>query len=110
MNDYWNDPPEPPEPPACPRRLDAQACDGSGEYLYEGKHGPVFSCDTCGYQWTAKPAPEPDPPEVNDEKFSNEQAPSPKTCPHGRTGECDACDHLSDIAYDTARERRTFGR
>jgi hypothetical protein len=28
------------------------------------------------------------------------------TCPHGnKWGDCDTCDYLSDIAYDTARER-----
>jgi hypothetical protein len=28
-----------------------------------------------------------------------------RLCPHGKkAGECDACDVLSDLAYDTARE------
>ena len=33
-------------------------------------------------------------------------------CPHGNTGKdgCDACDVAGDLAYDTAREDRHFGR
>ena len=27
-------------------------------------------------------------------------------CAHGNTGDCDACNHLSDLAFDAARERR----
>lgn len=31
----------------------------------------------------------------------------PEKCPHGNEWhQCDACDHLSDLAYDAARERR----
>ena len=32
--------------------------------------------------------------------------PEPTECPHGNAhGDCDHCDHLSDIAFDTERER-----
>jgi hypothetical protein len=33
-----------------------------------------------------------------------------RPCPHGKTGQCDACDVASDIAFDTDRENRFFGR
>ncbi len=103
MNDYWNDPPDDHcDPPDCPG--DDGRCKGYGEYLYDGKTGTVFSCDTCGYQWVipfpADPEPEPDI-EYWDEKDND-----PVPCPHGKLDQCDACDHLSDLAYDAARERR----
>jgi len=31
-------------------------------------------------------------------------------CPHGKKGQCNACDVPSDIAFDSAREDRMFGR
>jgi hypothetical protein len=105
MNDYWNDPPDYPDPPACPN--DKEICDGSGEYLYDGKTGMVFSCDRCAYQWVIPFEVDPEPPpdlEIPDED------PPPRVCPHGKTESCDACDYLSDIAYDSDRERRYFGR
>jgi len=103
MRDYYNDPPESPEPPACPAD---PPCPGAGEYLYDGKDGWVHSCDTCGYQWVIPyPVdPEPEPEQPADEQQIDEQSPGP--CPHGNMGECDACDHASDIAYDSEREKR----
>jgi hypothetical protein len=100
MNDYWNDPPETPEPPSCPNGK----CEGSGEYLYDGKTGMVFSCAVCAYQWVipfpADPEPEPEIEPIDIE-------PEPMlVCPHGKTATCNDCDHLSDLAYDAARERR----
>jgi hypothetical protein len=106
MNDYWNDPPDYPEPPECPN--DKQNCDGSGEYLYDGKTGMVFSCDTCGYQWVIPFPADPEP--ESEGTFTYEVNETPVPCPHGKLESCDACDHLSDIAYDTARENRVFGR
>jgi hypothetical protein len=33
--------------------------------------------------------------------------PHEEKCPHGNDpAGCDSCDHLSDLAYDAARERR----
>ena len=106
MRDYWNDPEESPEPPACPN--DKETCNGSGEYLYDGKTGMVFSCDTCAYQWVIPFPVDPEPLE-NLEQETIEDLP-PETCPHGKSDSCDTCDHLSDIAYDSAREQRLFGR
>lgn len=35
----------------------------------------------------------------------------PIACPHGKpAGDCAACDHLGDLAFDAAREDRIFGR
>ena len=67
----------------------------------------VFSCDTCGYQWVI-----PFPVEWSDEHCNDfgEKDDEPKPCPHGKIESCDACDHLSDLAYDADRERRFFGR
>lgn len=109
MNDYWNDPPDPPEPPPCPNDK-GDKCEGYGEYLYDGKTGMVMSCDTCGYQWVIPferdPEPEMDLPTEEDMVAGVE----PYVCPHGKTESCSACDHLSDLAYDAAREDRMFGR
>lgn len=106
MNDYWNDPPETPEPPSCPNDK-GKPCEGIGDYLYEGKTGHVFSCDICAYQWVIPfdkdPEPQPDTELPDDDR-------EPIPCPHGKLEECEACDHLSDIAYDADRERRFFGR
>ncbi len=105
MIDYWNDPPNYPGPPECPN--DKQKCDGSGEYLYDGKTGMVFSCDVCGYQWVI-----PFPADPVSGYETDQEIPEPICemqqipCPHGKTESCDACDHLSDLAYDAARERR----
>jgi hypothetical protein len=31
-------------------------------------------------------------------------------CPHGKLGNCEACNILGDLAFDSAREDRIFGR
>jgi len=63
-----------------------------------------------------------DPPEEDDESRFIADDPEPEceiepierepirntVCPHGRTETCDACDHISDLAYDSDRERRYF--
>jgi hypothetical protein len=46
--------------------------------------------------------PEPDIEPIEPEPIRN------TVCPHGRTETCDDCDHLSDLAYDSDRERRYF--
>jgi hypothetical protein len=103
MRDYWNDPPDEPEPPECPN-----CQDGFGDYLYDGENDKgepvqVFSCDECGYQWNYLIPPDPDPLE----DFDVEPPPAPEKCPHGNGwGECSACDHAGDLAYDAAREAR----
>lgn len=99
------DPPDQPDPPKCP----LERCDGFGEYIYDGKTGHVFFCDTCGYQWVVKFPPEHEA-EPDSSQPSEDSQPQNQSCPHGKTGNCEACDFLSDIAYDTARERRTFKR
>lgn len=100
MNDYWNDPPEGPEPPACPD----DHCDGSGEYLYDGKTGQIYSCDKCGFQWVISFEPDQEP--TPEEPVALDEDPEPKPCPHGNIGECDSCDRLSDFLYDANREGR----
>lgn len=105
MSDYWNDPPDQPDPPGCPN--DKPPCDGLGEYLYAGKTGHVFSCDTCGYQWVVPYPAEPEPEEEVHEQVEEVHPPTPKTCAHGKPcGECVHCDFLADIAFDTWRESR----
>lgn len=105
MNDYWNNPPESPDPPSCPN--DKPKCDGFGEYLYNGKTGMVFSCDTCGYQWVIPFPIEPEPePDILLEDIEGAIKPESALCPHGNKPEdCDACYIASDLAYDAARER-----
>lgn len=106
MNDYWNDPPESPDPPACPNDKPSSGCPGSGEYLYDGATGHVFSCDTCGYQWVVPFSSDQEPPPPDKDVI--EPAPVPEFCPHGKAwGSCDACDHAADIAYDAQREMRS---
>ncbi len=102
MTDYWNDPPDHPEPPSCPN--DKPECAGSGECLYDGKTGMVFSCDVCGYQWVIPFPADPEP--ERDYELPQREPIRNTVCPHGRTETCDACDHLSDLAYDATRERR----
>lgn len=122
MTDYWNDPPEIPEPPECPNDKYYESgnksgfCPGSGEYLYNTKSGMLFSCDTCGYQWEivfpVDPEPEPEltQTELDELEAIEVEARANQLCPHGKIGSCDACDHLSDLAYDADREPRYFGR
>ena len=102
-----DDPPDEPEHPECcdePMTID----------------GRVLRCETCHRCEQLPDYPDDyDPPcmgEMPDNTCmkcgkptdciycSDECAPD---CIHGnRPGDCDACDHLGDIAYDTARERR----
>tara|TARA_R100001198_G_C5122635_1_gene144648 strand:+ start:81 stop:389 length:309 start_codon:yes stop_codon:yes gene_type:complete len=101
MNDWWNDPPEEPELPGCPE------CDGDTDYLRDEKSGQVLKCRECAHQWSLPFLVEPDPPEevVRDDDDVPEYAEG--KCPHWNGwGDCDECDHASDIAYDAARESR----
>ncbi len=56
--------------------------------------------DEAWFECHDDPQPEPDIEPLEREPIRN------TVCPHGRTETCDACDHLSDLAYDAARERR----
>jgi hypothetical protein len=101
MNDYHLDPPEAPEPPEC--------CEDFMDAYEDGS----FKCFTCGA--TIDPVPDPDPEwekNVVYDPFPEEEGyPKENTCRHGNPhGDCDTCDHLGDLAYDEARERKFFGR
>lgn len=93
MNDWYNDPPDYPEPPEC-----------CGEMMDVTEDGACV-CSMCGAR--IEPAAEYDPGpepviELPDDYFAG-----PERCPHGNEwGECDPCDHLGDLAFDAARERR----
>ena len=117
IGDWFLDPPESPEPPMCP-----EGCGGyADEETMEQKDGKLHcTCDECGRKWAMDdpydypdpPAHLPDPkPEENtcracgkptDCIFCSDKC--TPDCPHGnRPGDCDACDHLGDLAYDAAR-------
>jgi hypothetical protein len=102
MKDYWNDPPEEPEPPSCP----FSGCEGSGEFDRDTPTHYVFICDECGRDWTIDHPDDPAP--LEDVDYDPDYEPEgPELCPHGNAwGDCSACDHLGDIAYDTYRENR----
>jgi hypothetical protein len=95
MKDYWNDPPEYPEAPEC--------CDDEMEISEDGR----CSCPHCGKviepQTEYDPGPKPIVELPEDYYFTG-----PDECLHGNHGDCDACDYLSDIAFDAARENRFF--
>lgn len=99
-----------------------EGCGGyADEETLEQKAGKIHcECAECGHKWTIEDPyldyePPPDDGELPENVCracgkpteciycSDECTPD---CVHGnRPGECDACDHLSDIAYDAARER-----
>jgi hypothetical protein len=113
MNDYHLDPPDYPDPPSCP----IDGCEGWSENETDTEHGISCRCDECGHEWTLPyPVEPPDPPErifvdCPDDLDTDLDRLMDRRCPHGGVwGDCDTCDHLSDIAYDEARERRFFGR
>jgi hypothetical protein len=94
MNDWRNDPPDYPEPPYC--------CD---DYMTVFPDG-VCVCDRCGLR--VAPAPEWEPcGELEPDELPDDFYQGPEKCPHGNEWtDCDACDHLGDLAYDAAKERR----
>ena len=93
MNDYWNDPPEEPEIPEC--------CDLEMIADEDGN----FKCSACGA--TIEAPPDIEPPDEPIEQ--DEELPQSESCPHGKScGDCVACDHLGDLAFDAAREQRLF--
>jgi hypothetical protein len=102
MNDTHLDPPDYQEPPEWYMLL---------EDALQDPHIPVSIVaavskameDWCSQQGEYDPGPEP-VMEIPDNYFSGAEK-----CPHDKNwGHCDACDHLSDIAFDAARENRLF--
>lgn len=102
------DPPDYPEPPDC-----------CNEYMEADATGLVYSCATCGKQVSVQPDPpddilpeyEPEPHgcaecgKPTDCVYCSTECSAKHPCQHGATpGECDACDHLSDIHYTSSKE------
>lgn len=115
--DSYFDPPEPPdyEESACP----VDSCEGWGEVLTEDGLKVHFACVDCGEKWSADIPQDPwDGYDAEAERRMEEQFARDmedytecedvvEHCNHGKPHhECDACDFLSDIAYDAAREKR----
>jgi len=112
-----DDPPDYPEPPPCPE----EGCGGVADpETAEQKDGKIVcKCEECGHEWEIDDDPYDgyEPPEEDYDPgpntcrncgeptdcvyCSDECAPD---CAHGnRPGDCDHCDYLSDIAYDSNR-------
>ena len=97
MNDYWNDPPEYPEIPEC--------CDLEMIVDDDGN----CKCSICGATIEAQPDIEPPDEPIEPLLPDNEEPPESENCPHDKKwGDCEACDHLGDLAFDFAREQRLF--
>lgn len=95
MNDYWNDPPECADYPEC--------CDEEMECLECGD----LICHVCGKKIEPQPDVEPLPEiELPDDYFDRIE-PDFEMCRHGNFwGDCGACDHEGDLAYDALRESK----
>lgn len=98
MNDHHLDPPDPdPDSPEC-----------CGEPMRNSILG--WRCDDCRKVIRhAKEDIEPMENEPSDAEiaawFTANPEPVSDKCPHGKEwGECGACDHAGDLAYDAARE------
>lgn len=121
MNDYHLDPPEEPELPQCP----LPTCDGFADETFNvienvntmlvAKSEKIgLRCEECGHLWMMmNPWAEPDPsiyeePPSLDELFGEENdVDHGALCPHDQPwGDCSACDYMSDMAFDAAREGR----
>lgn len=95
MQGYWNAPPDYPDLPEC--------CDDEMECFEDG----VCLCAHCGLRLAPAPEWDPGPEDFVDVELPDDFRGGPERCPHGNEWHaCDACDHLSDLAYDAARERR----
>lgn len=100
MNDWYLDPPEEPEIPECCDLEMAVDDDGNCE------------CMIC--EATIEAHPDIEPPDDDDWKCGGKypcecQLPPEESthCQHGnKHGDCGACDHLGDLAFDTMRENR----
>ena len=97
MNDFWNDPPEYPDAPEC--------CEQEMDVEEDGR----CICSACGKIVLPYDDYEETPEPKFDELEQIDTECYPTECPHGNSWtDCGACDHASDIAYDTARENRFF--
>lgn len=109
MNDYWNDPPEEPEMPEC-----------CNEVMTLRDNGDCV-CETCSKVIPRPPDIEPTPDiELPDDVdiinkcrtcgkatecvYCSDACVQP--CVHGNKVDCEHCYHLSDLAFDAARESR----
>lgn len=102
MNDSHLAPPDYPEPPEWYLAIEDAALD---QEVPQALGTAILKLleDWCGSQSQSESDPGPEPVvELPDDYFKG-----PEKCPHGNEWHnCDACDHASDIAYDTARERK----
>ena len=101
MNDYHLDPPDHPDLPEC---CDEEMVDFPDQ---------VCLCPNCGLRQDCAgdvdPAWEDNVPADALEEILDYD--DPEECPHSKPwGDCDACDHLADLAFDAAREMRSFRR
>ena len=128
MNDWYLDPPEDLDLPEC-KLASTTGCEGVGDalqqtlYDWQGALIPTYyimRCSDCGGQWLMPiPIDYQEPPDAdcaasaaaNKSLYAANAANGVGICPHGMEhGTCDACDYLSDLAFDAAREDRVFGR
>ena len=124
MNDWYLDPPEDADLPEC-KLASTTGCEGVGDALQQTLYtNYIMRCSDCGAQWLMPiPIDYQEPPDADCAANAAANAAANKTlyaanaangvgiCPHGlEHGTCDACDYLSDLAYDAAREDRAFGR
>lgn len=94
-SDWYLDPPDYPDVPEC--------CDEEMECFEDG----VCLCSKCGLRLEPCPDYDPGPTDYVDVELPDDFFEGPEHCPHGNAwGSCDACDYLSDLAYDASRERR----
>jgi len=107
LNDSYLDPPEPEEGPEC-----MECDDGFGEYDKDGEKCRIYICDSCGAEILEMMEPDIQPdihltPKEDEVKWTMKYSCDATICPHGNDwGDCSTCDHLGDLAYDTARESR----
>ena len=100
MNDHHLDPPDYPEPPEWYMEIEELALDVRvPESVSQALHKALEAwCD----EHNADQSPDPD---CSEPEWENHYAVPTGKCSHGNPHTaCDACDHLGDIAYDTARE------
>jgi hypothetical protein len=109
--DFYLDPPDHPEPPDWYTALeDVLEVMSPPESVAEAIRKAL---DAWNQEQAAQHDPDPEwEQNVVYDPFPEEEGyPKENTCRHGNPhGDCDTCDHLSDIAYDEARERKFFGR
>jgi len=121
MNDHHLDPPDDfPEPPPCPE------CRGPSDVKTDTPTHYVMRCEDCGHEWNEEHPTDPPDCLVEDDDlddiadacrecgqpsggcvYCSTECAAKNPCPHGNTpGDCDACDHAADLAFDAARESR----